>query len=394
MPERPGVAAVIAALAAAPADSPCRFRTATLPDMAVRGWGGSVATATGAAAGAGAAQLGLGYGLGVITWLPSADDASGSAWVAGLVWVLWIAATSTVAGAICADRLVGPVAPASDPDRSYAPAPLGTVLGRAALAVAGGIGALVTAALVAMPARAAAQPDTFSPQTIAAGYALLGVLIGLVVAIWALSSRAVARNVLATVCWLWLLAVVAVIDGVLSGRGLTAAQLGVWQIANDSERFWFRTVYWPGAALSLGSALVIGALAARPAVRHSDTRVGAAISGGVGPLLVAAAYLLAAPRLVGIRAEQLSAHLMAPYTVVAGIIGSVIVAALAQRAEAADRGQPAARTSPAPAPPESHRPSGTPGSPSQPIAGTTVPPRAAARPADAGPARPTPAAQA
>jgi hypothetical protein len=313
--------------------------------MAVRGWGGSVATAIGAAAGAGAAQLGLGYGLGVIMWLPSADGASESAWVAGLAWALWIAATSTVAGAICADRLAGPAPSAEDRDRPYAPTPLAAVLGRTSLAVAGAIGALVTVALVAVPARAATRADTFSPQTIAAGYAVLGVLLGLVVAVWALSSRAVARNVIATVCWLWLLAVVAVIDGVLSGRGLTGAQLGVWQITNDSEHFWFRNLYWPGAALSLGSALMIGALSARSAARHSHTRVGAAISGGVGPLLMAAAYFLAAPRLVGIRADQLSAHLMAPYAVVAGITGSVIVAALAQHQElTAQQHGPATRT--------------------------------------------------
>ncbi|HEX2773702.1 MAG TPA: hypothetical protein VHN18_14900 [Micromonosporaceae bacterium] len=368
--------------------------------MAVRGWGGSVATAIGAAAGAGAAQLGLGYGLGIIVWLPSSDGASESTWVAGLAWALWIAATSTVAGAICADRLASPLPTVADRDQPYSPVPLAAVLGRIALAVAAAIGALVTVALVAVPARAATRADTFSPQTIAAGYAVLGVLLGLAFAIWALSSRAVARNVIATVCWLWLLAVVAVVDGVLSGRGLTAAQLGVWQITTDGERFWFRNhFYWPGAALSLGSALVIGALAARPAARHSYTRVGAAISGGVGPLLVAAAYFLAAPRLVGIRAEQLSAHLMAPYAVIAGLTGSVVAAALAQRAEGPpDRRGPTARTSEPAAPPGATWRPVPQGRPAQPAdgagdtgtgrviaqPGATIPPRPEANP---GPVR-------
>jgi hypothetical protein len=348
--------------------------------MAVRGWGGSVATAIGAAAGAGAAQLGLAYGLGIIVWRPSAADASESAWVAGLAWALWIAATSTVAGAVCADRLASPLPSAGDRVPPYSPAPLSAVLGRTSLAVAGAIGALVTVALVAVPARAATRADTFSPQTVAAGYAVLGVLLGLVVAIWAISSRAVASNVIATVCWLWLLAVVAVIDGVLSGRGLTAAQLGVWQIANDGEFFWFRNFYWPGAVLSLGSALVIGALAARSAARLSYTRVGAAISGAGGPLLVAAAYFLAAPRLVGIQAEQLSAHLMAPYAVVAGITGSAVIAALAQRAEGAPARRGATdRTSRPAAPP---RPPGSYGVPAQP--GVAVPPRPHGQP---GPVR-------
>ncbi|MGI5146415.1 hypothetical protein ACQEVC_08515 [Plantactinospora sp. CA-294935] len=301
--------------------------------MAARGWGGSVATAVGVAAGAGAAQLGFGYGLGIIAWLPSTGGNSEAAWVASLTWAAWIAATSTVAGAVCAHRLGGggrgSAGRAGDP-----PPTLATFLWRAALAVSSAIGALVTVVLVAVPARAVVRADTSAPQTVAAGYAILGILLGLVAAIWAISSPAVASNVLGTVCWLWALAVISVVDGVLSGRGLSAAQLGVWQLTSDGERFWFREYfYWPGAALSLGSALLIGALAARPAARRPATRVGAAISGISGPLLVAVAYFVAAPRLVGIRPEQVSAHLMAPYAVVAGLAGSALVAALAQRSE-------------------------------------------------------------
>lgn len=300
--------------------------------MAEQGWGGSTAAAIGVAAGAGAAQLGLGYGLGIIVWLPSSDAGSDAAWVASLRWALWIAATSTVAGAIFAGWLSRPARPSSaGPPNS--PAGLSTVLGRVALAVAAAIGALVAVALVAVPARAATRADTFSPQTIAAGYAVVGVLIGLVIAAWALSSPAVARNVISTVAWLWLLGIVAVIDGVASGRGLPGAQLGVWQMTAASERFWFRNFYWPGAVLTLASALVIGALSARASARAGHPRVDAAISGGVGPLLVAAAYVLAAPRLVGSPAEQISAYLAAPYAVIAGVAGSVIATVLAQRAE-------------------------------------------------------------
>ncbi|MBE1486191.1 hypothetical protein [Plantactinospora soyae] len=322
--------------------------------MAARGWGGSVATAIGVAAGAGAAQLGLGYGLGIIAWLPSGDGTSEAAWVASLTWAAWIAATSTVAGAICAHRLSGAgrtrksTAPSGGP-ATEPPPTLASGLWRAVLAVSAAIGGLVTVVLVAVPARAAVRADTSSPQTVAAGYAVVGVMIGLLMAIWATSSPAVATNVLATVGWLWTLAVVAVIDGVLSGRGLASAQLGVWQLTSDSERFWFREYfYWPGAALSLGSALLIGMFAARAAARRPAARVGAAISGISGPLLVAVAYFFAAPRLVGIRPEQVSAHLMAPYAVVAGLAGSALVAALAQRAEA--RAQHAESQAPRPEP--------------------------------------------
>jgi hypothetical protein len=337
--------------------------------MAVRGWVGSIGSAIGIAAGVGAAQLGLGYGLGIIAWLPSTDRAGEAAWVASLAWAAWIGATATVVGAVCAQLLCvdGTSSSGVDGGRERTPA-FATALWRLALAVAAAVGALVTVALVAVPARSATRADTFSPQTIAAGYAVVGVVGGLLMAIWALASRAAAANVIATVAWLWTLAVVAVIDGVLSGRGLATAQLGVWQITTDSDRFWLRDYfYWPGAALSLGSALLIGALAAWPAARRSENRVGGAISGGVGPLLVAAAYFLAAPRLAGIRAEQLSAHLMAPYAVIAGLAGSVLVTALVQRAQPSpDPVDAAAPQRDAPAPSPSAEQGGSPAPTDQP----------------------------
>ncbi|WP_319460626.1 hypothetical protein [Micromonospora sp. RTP1Z1] len=293
--------------------------------MARRGWGGSVATAIGVAAGAGAAQLGFGYGLGIIDWTPAEAATVEAAWVASLAWATWISATSVVAGAVCAQRLR---------DRGGEDEEPGGTLRKITLAVAGAFGALVTVLLVAVPARAARVPDTFSPQTVAAGYAAVGLLVGVAVATWALHSRAAATNLIATTAWLWLLAVVSVVDSVLAGRGLTSAQLGIWQISSDSERFWIRDYfYWPGALLAMGSALVIGALAARRTARLPEGRVGAAVSGTAGPLLVAVAYLLAVPRLAAIAAEQVSAHLIAPYAVIAGAAGSVLVAALAERAE-------------------------------------------------------------
>ncbi|GAB3819605.1 hypothetical protein GCM10027605_74050 [Micromonospora zhanjiangensis] len=305
--------------------------TATLPGMAVRGWGGSVATATGVAAGAGAAQLGLGYGLGVVAWLPAAGGTAETVWVASLAWAAWIAATSTVVGALCAARLTRPVGGGSVADHHTG---TDSALWRAALAVAAAVGGLLTVALIAVPARAASGAGSGSAQTTAAGYAVAGVLVGLVAALWALSSPAVAGNILATVCWLWFLAVVAVVDGVLAGRSAEGSQLGVWQLTGDVDRFWAGDYfYWPGALISLGSALVIGALAARSAARRPDARVGVVVSGGAGPLLVAVAYFLTAPRLVDIRAEQVSAHLAAPYAVITGLAGSVLVAALMQRAE-------------------------------------------------------------
>lgn len=322
--------------------------------MAVRGWGGSIAAAIGVAAGAGAAQLGLGYGLGIIAWLPTASGASEAAWVASLAWATWIAATSVVAGAVTADRLGGTVTASTSDGPARDATPIATGLWRLALAVAAAVGALVTVALVAVPARAAVRADTFSPQTIAAGYAVIGVIVGLLVAIAALASRAVATNVIATVGFLWALAIIAVIDGVASGRGLATAQLAVWEFTATTPGYWFRNLYLPGLALSLGAAFIIGALAAWPAARREGGgRIGVAISGAVGPLLVAAAYFLAAPRPNGVPREQLSAYLLAPYTVIAGLAGSVLVTTLVARAEAARRagaGSPTPQVPPREAP--------------------------------------------
>ncbi|MEV0809310.1 hypothetical protein [Micromonospora sp. NPDC050200] len=294
--------------------------------MARLGWGGSIATAVGVAAGVGAAQLGFAYGLGVIDWAPVEPAAAGAAWYASLAWATWIAAVSTIAGAVCAQRL-GERGREGDAEHA------GT-LRRVALAVAGAVGALTTVLLVAVPARVATVPDTFTPQSLAAGYAAVGVLVGLLTAIWALHSRAAATNVIATVGWIWLLVMVSVTDGVQAGRGLTTAQLGIWQISTDSAQFWVRDyVYWPGVLLAAGSALLIGALAARRTARVAERRLGAAVSGVAGPLLVAVAYFVAVPRLAAINPAQVSAHFVAPYAVVVGAAGSVLVAALAQRAE-------------------------------------------------------------
>ncbi|WP_435121322.1 hypothetical protein [Micromonospora tulbaghiae] len=290
--------------------------------MVRRGWGGSTAAALGVAAGAGAAQLGFGYGLGIINWAPAGAVRAEAAWVASLAWATWIAATSVIVGAVCAQRLRG----RDDEPRGTLP--------RLGLALAAGVGAIVTVLLVAVPARAARVPDVSAPQAVAAAYAGAGLLLGVLLAVWALHTRAAATNLIATSGWLWLLAVVSVVDGVIAGRGLTTAQLGIWQISADRGAFWIRDYfYWPGALLSVLSALVIGLVAARRAARAPEIRVGAAASGAAGPLLVALAYLLAVPRLAGIAAEQLSAHLIAPYAVIAGVGGSMVMAALAQRAE-------------------------------------------------------------
>jgi hypothetical protein len=188
-----------------------------------------------------------------------------------------------------------------------------------------------------LPAREVATATTFAPAWIVGWYAAVGVLVGLLFAVLALAARSVTANLVTTSAWWWLVAVVTVLDSVASGRGLAATQLGVWRFADVGRataaggvsalqlpgQAWWHTLYLPGAVLSMAAAFGIGLLAAVPSVRRGEPRAAVALSGATGPLLVATATVLAAPKLSAAPVEQLSALLIAPYTVLAGVAGSI-----------------------------------------------------------------------
>jgi len=289
--------------------------TATVPGMADKGWTGRVATAAGVAAGTGAAQLGLGYGLGVIVWpVTVAEDRS--EWLGSLGWATWITASATVFGAVIASRLGGPQA--TRPRWPW----------RLAFAISAGVGALVAVALIALPARAAVRLDAHSPQMIAAGYALLGVALGVIVAFWAVWSRPVAANLIATAAWLWGLAITAIVVELVLGRD-TATYLTSWQFVETSTTR-YGVIYWPSALLTITAAFAIGIIAVVPSVRRGDVGLGAATSGAVGPLLVALSFLALSPRLTGSPGPIESAYLIAPYAVLSGLAGSALAVAVAK----------------------------------------------------------------
>ncbi|MFB9450817.1 hypothetical protein Dvina_00220 [Dactylosporangium vinaceum] len=303
--------------------------------MAARSWATSIFTAIGVAAGAGAAQLGLGYGLGIISWQPTGNSAT--VWVSSLAWVAWLAATSTVIGAVCADRLAGAGARVPDSDSRFGPDSVAgqalIIAWRVVVALAAAVGSLIIVPLVAIPSRTP-RPDNAAPYFTAGGYAITGLIVGLLVAIAALAARAIAANIIASAAWLWTLGVVAVADVVhANGDTTTAAQLGTWQFTDAT---WINgMVNLPGALLMILVALVIGALAAWPAARRGEHRVGVAVSGLTGPLLVAIAYFLAMPAL-GEHDQHLSAFVIAPYAVLAGLAGSVIVSSIGPRGSRAE----------------------------------------------------------
>lgn len=308
----------------------------------VRRWGGAVGVALGVAAAAGAAQLGLAYGTGVISWPPSPETTADQAWVASLTWAAWIAATSAVAGAVVAGRLRPYAAAGGDgPDRAD---PASARWWRLVLAVAAGLGAVVTVVLVSVPARDSASAGISSPQAQAAGYALVGVIAGLVLAVGVLAARAVATNVVATTGWLWLLAAANVTEHVVTGEDWSRIPLGFWDLGIDQP--WFRSILLPDAAVPLGAALLVGVLAALPAARRGDPPVAVAVSGAAGPLLLGVSYLLAQPDLTEVAAMDLSRHLTVPYVVLAGLAGSLCAAVVRRGAGARAGSGTAGRTDP------------------------------------------------
>jgi hypothetical protein len=299
--------------------------------MAIRGWSASIATAIGVAAAAGAAQLGVAYGTGVITWRPEPDGLAESAWSAGVIWAAWIAATSVVAGAVVAERLRTGNPGADDPlaDGGGNDDRFTRLLGRLVLSIAAGIGAMITAALVAVPARDAAVTGVDATQALALGYVGLGLLAGVVISVGALAARAVAANLIATAGWLWALAVTAVMVAVVTGQEWSVVSLGYWD--PDVGQVWWGNLLLPETGIALAAALVIGALAALPAARRGDHPAGVVISGAAGPVVVAIAYVVAQPDLAGVAAAELSRHLAAPYLVLAGLLGSLLVSGVRPR---------------------------------------------------------------
>jgi hypothetical protein len=279
----------------------------------------------GVAAGVSAAQLGAGYGLKIVAWLPEEHEASRVTWLASLAWVVWIAATSTVVGALVASWL-------GQRGDAVERSGLTVALWRISLALSAGVGALATAPLAAIPARLP-RSDNFAPEWTVAGYAVVGVVIGLLVAVAVLSARAITANVVASMVYLWLLAIVTVVNDLRHGAVQPLARLALWEFSQGPI---VRDYYVPGVLVLVLVPFVIGIFASLRAGLRGDGRVGVAISGAVGPLIVAAAYLLAAPRFVGgdsIDRPLWSAYLFAPYAVIMGLAGSVLAAALGDRTQ-------------------------------------------------------------
>lgn len=268
-----------------------------------------------AAASAAAAQAGLGYGLDIVSWAPgSSGVTTGGAWASNLAWTTLIAATSVVIGAVAGDRSTA----------SIYSGPTLRGIRRLVCSLAAVIGGAASIPLTVVPAQSARLSANFAPHILVGVYAVIGLGAGLVVALLATAARAVAANVFATLGWVWTLAIIVLVHRSITHQSLGYVTLGVWKFTENGPTF--GPFYVPGAMLMLGSALLIGGLAALPSAVRGAARPGIVVSGAIGPLLITLAYQLAAPDSANTPFEEMSAYHLSPFLPLAGLIGSVLVA--------------------------------------------------------------------
>jgi hypothetical protein len=277
--------------------------------MSMRAWARPLGVTMGVAAVAGAAQLGIAYGIAILLWARHFTDPGEGAWAGNLTWVCWLAAASVVLGVVIGRRIV----PHTGFPRS--------VLAQLATVSSAAVGALVTVPLVGIPARYAELAGDQTPAATASRIALVGVLLGAVVSFGVLLGRPLEWNTLATTGLLWVLAFGSVLVSLGRGAPPDSVRLAVWRYAESPG--WFAVM-----APMLVAALALGAGLAWLAKRQGHSRVAVAVCGAPGPLVVAVAYLVAGPGTRPESGEQFLPYLAAPYAVLTGLLGSLLVAAI------------------------------------------------------------------
>src|SRR2546430_16607453 len=163
--------------------------------MAVRTWANTLGVGAGAGLLAGAGQVGMGYGLGILRW--DGDFPTSDPWHAQLTWVAFLSGVAVIAGAYAgawyAHRTrLEPTLPS-----------------RIALAFAAAAGAAIILPLTIRPAGLAHPAEGGDPRLSVALTAVAGLLIGVIAAFAALSVPAVSGSVVATVLWMWVVALIS-----------------------------------------------------------------------------------------------------------------------------------------------------------------------------------------
>src|SRR6266545_5603017 len=270
--------------------------------MAVRTWANTLGVTVGTGLLAGAGQLGIGYGLGVVRW--DRDFPTRGPWHAQLTWVAFFAIVAVVAGGY---------AGAWQARRARQAATIGL---RIAVALTAAVGALVVLPLVVRPAAASHPPEGGDPRIAATLTVVAGLLVGVVAAFAATSVPAVSGSIVATVLWLWIIALISAASTLGGGASWASARLGLL----PAEGVWVPvTLLVPAVLIALGVAAI-----AR--FGGSDARaVGA--SGVAGPAVVGLAYLIAGPG----GGSDGTAYRTALLAIAAGVVVSAAVAMARRR---------------------------------------------------------------
>ena len=187
-----------------------------------------------------AAQLGAADALGILPWDGPHDD---QAWTTLLTWVAFTFASAALAGA-----LFGRAAFRRVRGRDGVGA-------RVVASVTGAAGAAAVIGLAWLPAQDVRPPVNVNPGLVVSITAAAGVLVGLVLALLALSIRPLAAGVLTTVAWVWLLAVGAAVafytgravDFFLPQLILNAGSALAWAVSI--------VIRWPFLGLIVGGIL-------------------------------------------------------------------------------------------------------------------------------------------
>jgi len=262
-----------------------------------------------------AAQLGVGHGLGVIGWSDGLGVV-GNGWSRLLTWVGFVFAVA-VLGGVAAFRHVIRSVGAGVPAR----------IGGAAVAA---VGAGLAFPLVWLPVRAARPSVATNPEMTMAVTAGVGIVVGVVLALWALASTVIARAVLAGVVWGWLVALASVAVMASRQRELSSPRLGIFDVPDIPGG--------PGWLVGPNQMIIISAGVAA-GIAWYGRRAGAgrlltALSGLACPALIASAYVLAGP---GFRDQndQLEAYFAALAATVAGLLVGLLFALWKRPTEAA-----------------------------------------------------------
>lgn len=304
-----------------------------LPGVKTGTWARLVVASFGAAALIAAAQLGVGQALSIIdvgNGVAPGDDAGRDRLLPWLVFVFGAA----ILGGVAIGRRVVRRRLAIEANRPTPPPPPGRVrqavraarrpmllaFSRVSAAVAAAIGSALAFPLIWVPARSIL--DSHGLMTIGIG-AGAGVAVGLVLAIASLVAMPIGAALVATVGWVWMIALASVVLTLASGRDASSPRLGTLDVP------WLiqPTEWWFGPYLMVGLSAAIAVAVAGVARWVGASRLGITLCGFAGPALVASAYLVTGPGLDTSDSGQIQPFLASIVAATAGLLVSAAIGA-------------------------------------------------------------------